>query len=440
MIGIIGCLLGFIIVIFLVYKNFSPFIASILGAIFVVVVNGLSLTQSLTEIYFPQLARFVAGYFGIFLFGAIMARIYADSGAAVSIADKIMNLLLKEESTENKKQITGIVIVMLMTGILGMGGIITSVAVIIVYPLALSVFEKANIPKRFSFAALALGAYTWVCTMPGSPQVTNLIPMAQLGTSSTAGLIPGIVGGIVGIVLMVFVLNKLVSRAKKNGETFAYGPKDVKYDITKEKPNPFVALLPLIVLFVTFNFFKVDINLCLLISCIISIVLFWNFMKENGILPTLNTGAFNALAPMCTVGAIVGFANIITSTDSFKLLVDGIFNSLSVGPIPLILIFCGLIAALTGGSATGFLVSLPIITPVLVDQMGVSPEIIHRAGLFMGTATSMLPYSGVILMFLPLADLKLKDIYGPVFATCFICGIVASTVVAIMFTLFPWMA
>lgn len=440
MIGILGCLLGFIIVIFLVYKNFSPFIASIIGAIFVVLVNGLSLTESLTGIYFPKLAGFVSGYFGIFLFGAILARIYADSGAAVSVADKIMSVLLKDDASENKRQITAIVIVMLMTGILGMGGIITSVAVIIVYPLALSVLEKANIPKRFSFAALALGAYTWVCNLPGSPQVTNLVPMSQLGTTATAGLVPGIVGCIIEIVLMVFILNKMVTKAKKNGEYFAYGPKDVIYDSQKDKPNAYVALIPLVLLFSTFNFLKMDINLSLLISCALSVALFWKFLKEDSVLSTLNNGAVNALAPMCTVGAIVGFANIITSTESFKIMVDMIFNGLDVGPIPLVMIFCGLIAALTGGSATGFLVSLPIITPVLVDQMGLSPAIIHRLGLFIGTSVSLLPYSGVILMFLPLADVKLKDIYAPVFATCVVGGIIASIVVAVMFAVFPGMA
>ena len=240
-VGIIGCLLGFVLVIFLSYKNFSPFIASVIGALFVIIVTGSPLAETLTGVYFPKLASFVSGYWGIFLFGSILAKIYADSGAALSIAEGIMRLLVREGSSEKTKQIMALVVSMLMTGVLGLGGIITSVAVIIAYPLSLAVLEQANIPKRFSFAALALGAYTWCCVMPGSPQVTNIIPSNYLGTTGMALLVPGIIGVIVWVVLALAVLNLMVSKAKKNGEGFAYGATDTKYDTSEAKPNVWIA-------------------------------------------------------------------------------------------------------------------------------------------------------------------------------------------------------
>ena len=439
-VGIIGCLLGFVLVIFLSYKNFSPFIASVIGALFVIIVTGSPLAETLTGVYFPKLASFVSGYWGIFLFGSILAKIYADSGAALSIAEGIMRLLVREGRSEKTKQIMALVVSMLMTGVLGLGGIITSVAVIIAYPLSLAVLEQANIPKRFSFAALALGAYTWCCVMPGSPQVTNIIPSNYLGTTGMALLVPGIIGVIVWVVLALAVLNLMVSKAKKNGEGFAYGATDTKYDTSEAKPNVWIALIPLVLIFALFNAAKLDINLCLLLSVILSLVLFWNFLKRTegnqkpGIQKTLNAGAVNALGPVCTVGAMVGFANCVTVTEAFTSMTDILF-SLPLPPVLMVVIFCGIIAALTGGSATGFAVSLPILIPVMVEQMGVSPDMIHRVGLFSGTAISMMPYSGVILMFLPMSGLKLKDIYQPVLYCCVICGLISTVVVGLLASL-----
>ena len=100
------------------------------------------------------------------------------------------------------------------------------------------------------------------------------------------------------------------------------------------------------------------------------------------------------------------------------------------------MMFTGMVigAALTGGSGTGFLVSLPILAPTLLAQ-GVDPEMIHRVGLFAGTAFSMLPYSGVILMFLPISGLKLKDIYGQVFWTMVVWGLVSTALVAALWAI-----
>ena len=44
-----------------------------------------------------------------------------------------------------------------------------------------------------------------------------MIPSQILGTSPAAGLIPGIVGIIVEVIVVVLVLNKMISNAKAKG-------------------------------------------------------------------------------------------------------------------------------------------------------------------------------------------------------------------------------
>ncbi len=427
--GIIGCILGFALVIFLAYKNFSPFLASAIGAIFVILITGAPVVDTLT-LYAQKCASFAAGYWLVFLFGSVMAKIYTESGAAMSIAVGLKKAILKDSLSESARQFLALLVIDLIPGLMGLGGIITSVLLLLCYPLALSILETCNIPKRFSYTALALGCFSWCIMVPGAVQTTNIIPQSFLGTDALACLIPGWVGGIVWAIGGTVILNILVNRAKKNGEVFEYGPNDKRFEEDANLPNVWLSILPLVLVFVIFNIFKVNINIALGIGAVLSLALNWKYLKPVGILQTLNAGATQSIAPMATVGAMVGFANVVTSTEAFAAITNGLF-SIPMPPVLLVIIFCGIIAGLTGGSGTGFLVSLPIMAPVLLAQ-GVDPQMIHRVGLFAGTAISMLPYSGCILMFLPISGLKLKDIYGPVFWTMVVWGLVSTAVVALL--------
>ena len=71
--------------------------------------------------------------FAIILFGAIQARIYTESGAALSIAETAMNAFMKNDSSSNKKQIVAILLITLIGTILAFGGIITTVVIILLY-------------------------------------------------------------------------------------------------------------------------------------------------------------------------------------------------------------------------------------------------------------------------------------------------------------------
>lgn len=431
-IGIIGCILGFVLVIFLSFKNFSPFIASCIGAFFVILVTGSPIVETLTT-YASNCASFAAGYWLVFLFGAIMARIYSESGAAMAVAVGLKKTVLSDKFSPNVQQFLALLVIDLIPGILGLGGVITSVALLLCYPIALSILESYNIPKRFSYGALCLGCFSWCILVPGAVQTTNIIPQQFLGTDAMALAVPGWIGGIVWAVGGTIILNHMVNRAKKKGEIFEYGPNDKRFEESDKLPNFWLSLLPLVFLFVIYNILKVNINISLGLGALLTLVLNWKYLKPVGILATLNGGAMQAIAPMATVGAMVGFANVVTGTEAFGTITTALFG-MDIPPVLLVIIFCGIIAGLTGGSGTGFLVSLPILAPTLLAQ-GVDPEMIHRVGLFAGTAISMLPYSGCILMFLPISGLKLKDIYGQVFWTMVVWGLVSTAVVVLCWSI-----
>ena len=441
MLGIIGCILGFLLVIILVYKNWSVYIATVLGACVVMLFTGSDFVTGLLDPdtgYVSGIYTAIKGFFFMLVFGSILSRIYTESGAANRIADTLMNLLFKEDSSDTRKYLAVLSVVTVFGGLLSMGGIIAGCQPLLMYPIMLAMFERCDIPKKYILGILGIGAYSYSLTLPGSPEVTNVAAMTVLGTSSTVAAIPGIVGAIAEIIVAFVIMIKIMRRAKARGEHFEYHPEDPRHDSTIPMPNIVVSLIPIVMLFVLFNAFHLDVNVCLAINIILALILFWPQLRRKNIKELLSSGA-EAGVPMClTVGAICGFAAIVTNTEAFQAMIDGIC-SISLPPIILCAIVVAVMCMMTGGSSTGQLIALPIIAPRLVE-MGLPVGVIHRVSCFAATTLDSMPYCGSILMLLPMAKLKLSEAYPALFVTTVIANTVGTIVVMLMCALFPGLA
>ena len=434
--GVIGCFLAFIAVIFLVYKNWSVLIAGIIGALICIFANGLPLWESINNIYLVKMVEFVGQFFLIYLFGCIEAQIYSRSGAALSIASSITSWIRIDHLSQQKKQIFAMLILTIIGTVLAYGGIIVTVVIILLYPISLTILEKADIPKKFVLGILANGTFTFALTGPGSPQTTNIVAMNFLGTSSTCGLVAGILGSIVELVVTLLVLNTMINRARARGEHFSYHELDEVYSTTQQRPGFLTSIIPLAIVFAMFVGFSIRIEYALAAGCVVALAMFWGYIGPNGVLPVLNTGAANSISPLFTVGSIVGFAGIVTSTQAFTDIVNGIVH-ISLPPVVVLIICVAITCALTGGSSTGLLVCLPVMAPIFIDQLGLELELIHRVSTYAGTILDTLPYSGSILMLLPICHMKLKEVYPAMFVTTVLSTFCGTVVIAVIMTLFP---
>ena len=135
------------------------------------------------------------------------------------------------------------------------------------------------------------------------------------------------------------------------------------------------------------------------------------------------------------VGAICGFAAIITNSDAFQTILDAL-TSMNASPILICAVVVAIMCMLTGGSSTGQLIALPIIAPRLME-MGLSVDIIHRVSVFAATTLDSMPYSGSILMLLPMCHMKLKEIYPAMFITTVLATTCGTIAVCLMCALFP---
>lgn len=397
--GVIGCILGFLIVIYLCYKDWSVYLATFVGTCVVIACNTLPFIDSLVGNYVSGMFTAVKGFFFMILFGCLQSKIYTESGAAYTIA--------------------GVVIVLM-------------------YPIALVIFERCDIPKKFILGILGAGSFTFTLTMPGSPQVTNVAAMTVLGTAADVALVPGLVGAAAEIAAILVIMNLLINRARKRGEHFELHPLDPRYVNTGSKPKLIVALLPMVVLFLLFNIWKLNINICLLCSIALSIVLFWPQLRHKDLKAMLNSGAVDSVPMTMTVAAICGFAGVLTNTEAFQSMIDAI-TSISIAPILICWVVVALMCMLTGGSSTGQLVALPIIAPKL-QALGLTASTIHRVSAFAATTLDSMPYSGSILMLLPMCHMKLKEVYPALFVTTVIATTVGTAAVTLMCVLFPGLA
>lgn len=437
--GLLSIFVGFSILIFVTYRGWSIYLASFLGAVATVWLAGLPLTETLTEQYLGGLGSIVSSLLGMFLFSSVMAKLYASSGAALSIAYTLQHLFLSRVTAAAQRRRMSLLLVILASSVICYGGINAAVVIITIYPIAISIFKSNNIPLRFAPSVILSGCVTFALSGPGSPQPTNLIPSTLLGTSPTSGLLPGIVGMIVEIFVTLFVLDKMISRAQARGEQFEPASTACTLPaLEKDTPPFFISLLPLATLFVLFNLMHLDILFCTLTGAALSVFLFAPYMARKDIRKCINTGLSDSLVPVGSIGAVFGFASCIQCVPAFQAVIDAV-TRWSGPPFLLCIVSVALLCALTGGSTTGQSIALPIVAPLLQAQ-GMPAAIIHRIAAFSATTLDSLPYSGTILMTINHAGLKMKDAYPAIFVSTTLATSAASLVVAALLYFLPFLA
>lgn len=432
--GYLAIIVGFAVLVVLCMLNVNVIISSFVAALAVTILAGLPFTESLVSVFFSKFGAITGALFPMFLFGAVLAKLYTNSGAASAIADTVADSLFKKAKESKKRYTLGFLSVIIASAILCYGGINAAVALIAIYPIAINIFERAGIPKRFVMGAICGGAFTFALSGPGSPQPTNVVAMA-IGTSSYCGLVAGIAGALVEIAVMLFVFTRMCVKATANGETFVAGPKDVFISENQKKPKFILALVPIVFLLAIFNVFSINISISILATCLVAAIIFFPNLGKSKLMKSINEGAASSLIPVGAIAGVNGFAAVIQSVPEYQQMIDGMLNA-TIPPVILLVACIAVICMMTGGSTTGTQIALPIITPVLT-KLGLSLPFIHRVGTFAATMLDSLPNSGAVIMAVGLADLKMKDGYPPVFVSTVLATSCGTAVVALIMTLLP---
>lgn len=152
----------------------------------------------------PALGHYLLQYFPIFVLGSIFGKVMSDSGAAYSIAN-----FITKTRTETRNLIRSFI---LRTS--HIWGRHLFVVAFTIYPIALTLFQQAQIPRRLIPGAIAFGSFTFTMTaLPGTPAIQNAIPMRFLVRLPFAA---PLLGSIATLVMFIFGMFWLLGRAKKH--------------------------------------------------------------------------------------------------------------------------------------------------------------------------------------------------------------------------------
>ena len=248
-IQVVGILLAIVLIIYAAMKGFSILIVAPIAAIVVILTNQMDFFDSLIgkeNSFMTGLAGFVINFFAVFVLGSILAKYIDASGAAQSIAQKIL------EKTGTDKPFPVLVALFIITAVLTYGGISLFVVVFVLVPLAKPLFKQLNIAWNLISIPIMLGLGTFTMTMlPGAPSIQNVVPTAYLGTTLTAAPLLGIIGSIVAVAFALWYMKAMLNKSIARGETFAdFGVSDSNEEVKSKVPSFFISVLPILLLIV----------------------------------------------------------------------------------------------------------------------------------------------------------------------------------------------
>lgn len=431
MLSLLGLVGGLGLLIVLTIRGMNLFIAAPLCALIVALTSGLPVftgDANFVATYMNGFANFIAAWFFMFLLGAIFGKFMEDTGAADSVARWIVGKLGFKHA---------VVAVVLACAILTYGGVSLFVVAFSVYPMALSLFKDANLPRRFIPATMAFGSVTFTMTSAGSPEIQNWIPIKYLGTSPFAAWEVSLVVAIFMASFGYWWLKRMIGKAVANGEVFEAREADPQVPM-RDLPNPLTGVIPLIVVLVlSFMLHDSLAQLALIVALgggVLTLMII-NFQYFHDLSKAINTGTTGALVAIGNTAAVVGFGAIAKSTSAFQSTVE-VMTHIPGNELIGAAIAVSVIAGLTGSASGGQAIVLPLIGQHYIDR-GVEPEQLHRIVSISSGALDSLPHNGyVVTTIRAICHETHKAAYGSVAALTVVVPLLGLAMAIALFSIF----
>ncbi|MEI3604169.1 GntP family permease [Pseudogracilibacillus sp. SE30717A] len=418
-----GIFAGLVVLMVLAYLGWSIIWIAPIAAGIVALTGGLDLLDAYKDTYMGGFVGFAQAWFPVFMLGAVFGKLMEDTGMARSVAVAMTRLI------GTKRAILGVFI---SAAVLTYGGVSLFVVVFAVYPLALTLFKEADIPRRLIPGTVALGAFTFTMTaIPGTPQIQNLIPMEYFHTTATAAPIMGIVAGLIMGGGGYYYLRWREKKLKANGEVYTE-PKDSKIvNVEGSAPSFLLSLLPLLTVLVTLNLLKWDIILSLIAGIVLILLL--NIHKFKRFVKAINEGAIGSMTAIINTSAAVGFGSVVKAVPGFEKLTEMLMG-IKGNPLISEAIAVNVLAGSTGSASGGMGIALEALGSKyyeIAQSSGIDPEQFHRIASLASGGLDTLPHNGAVLTLFAITGMTHKDSYLDIFIVAVLIPII-SVVVAIL--------
>ncbi|AWN43023.1 GntP family permease [Methylobacterium durans] len=459
--NLVICLAALVFLMAIAYRGFSVILFAPVAAMgAVLVTDPAAVPPIFSGLFMEKMVGFLKLYFPVFLLGAVFGKLVEISGFARSIVGAVTGVLGKGRS---------IIAIVLVGAILTYGGVSLFVAVFAVYPFAAELFRQSRIPKRLIPGTIALGAFTFTMdTLPGTPQIQNIIPAAFFKTDAYAAPWLGVIGAVFIFVLGVAYLEWRRRRAAAAGEGYGEGHANEPEARDDTAPvHPAIALLPLLIvgignrlLLTAINaFYGAEAKVALtpemaanpVIVPVKTVAAIWAVEGALilGILATVILGFRNVRARFsdgtkaAVAGSLLagmntateyGFGAVIAALPGFKAISD----ALSAIPNPLVneAVTVTVLAGVTGSASGGLSIALGALADRFVQgaqAAGIPLEVLHRVASMASGGMDTLPHNGAVITLLAVTGLTHRQSYGDIFAITLIKTAAVFVVIAVYY-------
>ena len=434
-----------VLLMFVAYRGFSVILfAPVAAMLAVLLTDPAAVPTVFTGLFMDKMVGFVKLYFPVFLLGALFGKVIELSGFSKSIVSSVIGLVGRERAMLS---------IVLVGAILTYGGVSLFVVVFAVYPFAAEMFRQGDIPKRLIPGMIALGAFTFTMdSLPGTPQIQNIIPGAFFKTTTWAAPFLGLIGAAFILTMGLLYMNWRRRQAAAAGEGYGTGhAQEPEVVESAGLANPFLAITPLIVVGVMNKVLTEliprafgttdEVSLAGLdhpvVTQVPGVVSIWAVEGALmlGILSVFALAfrpvasrfaegsraavAGSLLASMNTASEY-GFGSVIAALPGFLVIKD----ALRAIPNPLVneAVTVSALAGITGSASGGLSIALAAMSGQFIaaaDAAGIPMEVLHRVAAMASGGMDTLPHNGAVITLLAVTGLTHRQSYRDIFAiTC----------------------
>ena len=439
------CLAALIFLMFVAYRGFSVILFAPIAALGAVLLTDPSAVPPVfSGLFMDKMVGFVKLYFPVFLLGAVFGKVIELSGFSQSIVSSIIRLVGSARAMLS---------IVLVCAVLTYGGVSLFVVVFAVYPFAAELFRQSDIPKRLIPGTIALGAFSFTMdSLPGTPQIQNIIPTTFFKTDTWAAPVLGTTGALFILVSGLAYLEWRRRAAVRAGEGYGTGHSNEPATLPQENlANPVLAILPLVAVAVFNRVFTdlipgfygatADVTLApgghpisqpvpavvaiwavegaLLIGILLVVVSAFRQVAGKFAEGSRAAVAGALLAAMNTASEY-GFGAVIAALPGFLAISD----KLKTIPNPLVneAISVTALAGITGSASGGMSIALAAMSDQFIaaaNEAHIPMEVLHRIAAMASGGMDTLPHNGAVITLLAVTGLTHRQSYKDIFAvTC----------------------
>jgi len=424
------------------YRGFSVILFAPVAAMgAVLLTDPAAVPPIFTGLFMDKMVGFVKLYFPVFLLGAVFGKVIELSGFSKSIVTAVIRFVGPQRAMLS---------IVLVCAILTYGGVSLFVVVFAAYPFAAEMFRASNIPKRLIPGTIALGAFTFTMdSLPGTPQIQNIIPTTFFKTTTWAAPVLGTIGSLFILVVGLTYLGWRHRRATAAGEGYGEGQINEPEPVPQDRlVHPAIAILPLVVVGVLNKVLTSvigsaygatnEVSLAGLphpvVTQVSSVGAIWAVIgallagvltvlvfayKQVGVRFAEGTKAAvgGALLASMNTASEYGFGAVISALPGFLLIRD----ALKTIPNPLVneAISISVLAGVTGSASGGLSIALAAMADQFIaaaTAAGIPPEVLHRVASMASGGMDTLPHNGAVITLLAVTGLTHRQAYGDIFA------------------------